>query len=127
MTIKESRQIEFDAEELCACLQQNASIAVQLGIPFLDRPLVLEFCPTEHCIAVRYDTNEGAESLPVKVGGSKLAVLLMKWCDSRKIPLPRGADKSVYVTDVGVKLNLESRWGPAVDSQSGRSRPQHRS
>jgi hypothetical protein len=121
MAIKESRQIEFDAEELSACLQQNGSIAVQLGIPFLDRPLVLEFYPSEHCIAVRYDTSVGAESLPVKVGGSKLAVLLMKWCDSRKIPLPRVAEKSVCVTDASVKLNLVSRWGPSADGQSGRT------
>lgn len=122
MTIKESREIEFDAQELCACLQQSGSIAVQLGMPVLDRPLALEFRPSEHCIAVRYDTNAGAECRVVEVGGTKLAVLLMKWCDSRKIPLPRGADKSVSVTDVSVKLHLVSRWGPPVVLQSRRAR-----
>jgi hypothetical protein len=99
MAIKEFRQIVLDAEELRASLQQTGRIG-QLGLA-LDQPFALEFCVPDDCIEVRQDIGS-----PVKLSGAMLAVLIMKWCGTKKIPLPKSGNKSVRVTDDSVILSI---------------------
>jgi hypothetical protein len=101
MTIRETRRIVFDADEIFASLQQNSGMASQFGLPLLAQPTAVHFCPLEECLDVKYDT---AYTSTVKIGGSRLAVMLMQWCFFNKIPLPKNADKSLQVMEDNVTL-----------------------
>jgi hypothetical protein len=109
MTIKERRQIIFDADELNAALQRVTSIAPQLKLP--DHYVAVEFCPSENCIFMKSDTGNVGSNF--RLEGSSIAVLLIKWCNLKKIPVPRFGEKSVRVMENGVILSIDNSTSSA--------------
>ena len=53
------------------------------------------------------DPHDGPAEV-VKCDGPRLAVLMMKWCQEKRIPLPRNARKFLRVTKDSVVLRLEN-------------------
>jgi hypothetical protein len=106
MTIKERRQIIFDAEELDAALREANSIAPQLKLP--DRHIAVEFCPSEGCIFTKYDTEKvDSNASRFKLEGPLIAVLMIRWCNLKNIPVPKHGSKSVRVMDRSVILRID--------------------
>jgi hypothetical protein len=49
----------------------------------------------------------GAAGSSVSLDGPHLAVLLMNWCRSKHVPLPRQASKSIRILAYGVVLSFD--------------------
>jgi hypothetical protein len=104
--IKERRQIIFDEEELSAALREADRIAPKLKLP--THHVTIELRPSENRIFLKFGAEKaGSESPVFTLEGPSIAVLLMAWCKTKKIPIPRLASKSFIVTDRSIILSLQ--------------------
>jgi len=113
MAIRERRQIVFDAEEICTSLQNVRSIDGRSELPPV-RPVRIEFLPEKNSVLVQYDSGASGNYPPLTLSGAMLAVLLMKCCSIRRVPLPRHGHKSLEVTDNAVVLSIDLAAGDGV-------------
>jgi hypothetical protein len=104
--IKERRQIIFDEEELNAALREADKIAPKLKLPA--NHVAIELRPSENRIFLKFAIGNADIELPVfTLEGPSIAVLLMAWCKTKNIPIPRLANKSFIVTDHSIILSLQ--------------------
>ena len=109
MANAERRELVFDASELRACLRQ---VALPSGIGSRpDKPLDIELHPAENCIWLRYDPSLDPRRAVVTLEGAALAVILMKWCTLKSIPLPKSGTKFLRIEGDSVVLIVENRIG----------------
>lgn len=106
MTIRDVREISFDLPEITLCLGSDDAKSL-----FSLRPAPashVEFSSADDCVDVVYSGGDDGPAEVVKCDGPRLAVLMMKWCQEKRIPLPRNARKFLRVTKDAVVLRLEN-------------------
>jgi hypothetical protein len=106
MTIRDVREISFDLPEMKLCLGSDEARSL-----FSLRPAQashVELSSSDDCVDVVYHGVDDSPAEVVKCDGPRLAVLMMKWCQEKRIPLPRNARKFLRVTKDAVVLRLEN-------------------
>ena len=92
MPIYDQREITFDAPCLLAIVAASARVAQAVGLP-PGAPSNITFDVEERGVAFLYPDEEE----PVVIGSNALAALLISYCMSAGIRIPRQLDREVRV------------------------------
>ena len=92
MPIYDQREITFDASCLLAIVSASARVAAAVGLP-PGAPSNVTFDVEEGGVAFLYPDEEE----PVVIGSNALAALLISYCMSAGIRIPRQLDREVRV------------------------------
>ena len=90
--IHDQREISFDAPSLLAIVAASSRVAQAVGLP-PGAPSNVTFEVQERAVAFLYPDEEA----PVVIGSSALAALLISYCMSAGIRIPRQLDREVRV------------------------------
>ena len=92
MPIYDQREITFDASCLLAIVSASARVAAAVGLP-PGAPSNITFDVEEGGVAFLYPDEEE----PVVIGSNALAALLISYCMSAGIRIPRQLDREVRI------------------------------
>ena len=117
MAIHDERRLKFGIDAVLSCLQGAGSVGQMLNLPSsgLNRAILL---PATQTVEAQYTVREGSgvRTTSSHLTSPQIAALLINYCVSLRIPLPRKSTKRIMIESSGVTITFEQTidvGGPA--------------
>jgi hypothetical protein len=94
MTIRERREIEFDANAIVTAIAVSSKAAQSFGLPGTP-PIEVRFRPHDGEIDVVFGTTNAPMSIPI--ASEQLGALLLSYCIRTRIPMPKVTNKGIRI------------------------------
>jgi hypothetical protein len=104
--LTDKRLLEFDAEALVAAVAASPRAAERLGL-LRQVPFGACFHPDTQEVEFLYGHAQAPRRFRLKAGA--VGAFLVSYCIRARVPMPRGAEKSVQVEPNGVVLSLRTQ------------------
>ncbi len=122
MAIHDERRLKFGPDAVLLCLRAAGSMGQTLNLPS-SNPNRVVFLPATQTVEAHYTVREvgGVRSVSSHLTAPQIAALLIGYCVSLHIPLPRKSTKRIMVESNGVTIMFEQmiEVGDTVQPRTG--------
>lgn len=105
----ETRKLEFSEAEVQSALVTYA-LRSDIDLPESNVDEVVIEDGANPTVTLYYVPDEPGDTASVEFSGAQVAVALILYCRSQKIPLPRDAKKILREEDGGISMIIRIQW-----------------